>query len=597
MSRNGSACRRSRYVVASLLAMSAALWASSVRADVLKVVPSEALGVLKVRNIGQASTKVADLSARLGIAAFVPDFADPLGSLKEKGGIAQGVKDDGEFGVVLLPAAAWPTEETEDSQPAIVLLMPVTDYATFLGNFENPKTENGVSEVLFGGETSFIAQWGEYAAITPGKAYASMQGTGVQLSPHAAKEAAGKDAVLWANIPAMKAVFGPELEKNRQTILEQVGEALAEDPGSVKYADVAKAAVSQALNAAESFLRDAQSATVSFNLTDAGINTSVAAEFSPSSYLGGWVASVKGQGGSFTMGLPAGPYLMFGGFSGNGEALSKLVTDLAGPVVAELKKVDGGEDAAKIMTAVDTILQAAQLTNFGFLAPRAALGTESLMQVAYFIKADSAKYMAAMREYSESYSRLMSAFEGTTVNPFVLQFKPANRTVDGVTFDTLAMGFNPNPKTPEEAMMQQMMQMMYGPAGLSYDIGAVDAGTLVMGMGMTDANLSKLIAAAKGGNDSLGGLAHVKRTAAELPSQPAGVFYIALDEFIRTGTSYARQFGIPVNLQLPEGLQPIGVALATDGSVLKVDSHIPTDLLQSIIAAAIQMQMQMGGGM
>jgi hypothetical protein len=569
----------------------------AVHADVLKLAPTDSLGVVKVKSMSGMSKKVADLSAKLGVAAFNPDLADPLGSLKENAGLKAGLKDDGEFGIVLLPAAAWPAEMGGDAKPAIVLLFPVSDYAAFVGNFADAKTEGGISEVQWEGETTYVMQWGDYAALSPGKEYVQMKGEGVKLNAAAAKVMGEKDGALWANVPALKSVLGPKLAENKEQWLAAVEEELQGNQETVKYAPVAKVALSQVIAAADTFLSNAQGATVSLDITDAGLNYSVAAEFAGDSYLGKFVSAIKGPAvSSFTQGLPGGAYLVYGGGSVNGDAFSTLISDFAGPIVKEAAALEGGGDAAKIMDSMNAMLKSVKTSSFGMIAPRGALGTESLMQFAYYIKGDSKAYLASMKDYGESYAKAMAAFAGTPVMPFNIEYKTAAKTLDGVTFDILAMTTNPNPKTPEEAQMAQMMAMMYGPGGLSYLTGALDDSTVVMGMGLPDAALSKLIASGKAGSDELGQMANVAATTKNLPGKPAVVVYVALDEFIRTGTSYARQFGLPVNLQLPDNLPPIGVGMDAGANVLNVDAHVPTELVQSIVAAFIQMQMQQGGG-
>lgn len=594
---SGSVRRVSRYAVAAVIAISAGFTASQVQADVLKVAPTDSLGVLKVKSLSGMSKKVADFSAKLGVAGFNPDLADPLGAMKEKGGLKNGLKDDGEFGMVLLPAAAWPKDmEAEGAKPAIVLLFPVSDYAAFLTNFEGAKTDGAVTEIEWQGETSFVSQWGDYAAITPTKEFAGMKGEGVQLNPAAAKELDTKDGGLWANIPAMKAVFSPQLAANKDKWLAMVDDELKDNPESAKYAPVAKAALSQVIAAADTFLSNAQGATVALNLTDVGIDYCVGAEFAADSYLGKFTASLKGQSSSMTQGLPGGAYLVFGGSSLDGAALAGLMTDFGGPIMKEAAAIEGGADAQKVMDSLSAVMKSTKVSNFGLLAPRGALGTESLMQAAYYVKGDSKLFMAAMKEYMETYTKAMAAFAGTAMMPFNMEFKPAAKTIDGVVFDVLSMTTNPNPKTPEEAQMAQMMAMMYGPNGLTYSIAALDDSTVIMAMGMPDATISKLIVSGKASSDELGAMANVQSTVKQLPAQSQVSVFIALDEFIRTGANYARQFGLPVNLQLPDNLPPIGVGVDANGNVLKIETHVPTELLQSIVAAFIQMQMQQGGG-
>ena len=80
-----------------------------------------------------------------------------------------------------------------------------------------------------------------------------------------------------------------------------------------KYVPVAKALINQLVNVADSFLRDAQAATVGISFGENGINSTVMAEFEPSSYIGTAAKGLKNSDASMLTGLPAGKYLVFGG--------------------------------------------------------------------------------------------------------------------------------------------------------------------------------------------------------------------------------------------------------------------------------------------
>ena len=59
---------------------------------------------------------------------------------------------------------------------------------------------------------------------------------------------------------------------------------------------------------------------------------------------------------------------------------------------------------------------------------------------------------------------------------------------------------------------------------------------------------------------------------------------------------YAQGFGLPVKLQLKPNLPPIGGSVASEGTSIRMDSHVPTSLLQNVISAGMQAYTQMQGG-
>ena len=59
---------------------------------------------------------------------------------------------------------------------------------------------------------------------------------------------------------------------------------------------------------------------------------------------------------------------------------------------------------------------------------------------------------------------------------------------------------------------------------------------------------------------------------------------------------YAQGFGMPVKMQLPQNLPPLGFSAASEGTAVRFDMHVPTTTVQSIVAAGMQAYMQMQGG-
>ncbi|HWB53499.1 MAG TPA: hypothetical protein VG722_04875, partial [Tepidisphaeraceae bacterium] len=104
------------------------------------------------------------------------------------------------------------------------------------------------------------------------------------------------------------------------------------------------------------------------------------------------------------------------------------------------------------------------------------------------------------------------------------------------------------------------------------------------------------IEAIKANADPLGAQPALKDVMANLPSHRLLTVYVPLDQIAMTGATYARQFGMPLNLQLPPNLAPIGMTAGTEQSAIRLDSFIPSQTVQSLIAAGMQAYMAMQGG-
>jgi len=110
--------------------------------------------------------------------------------------------------------------------------------------------------------------------------------------------------------------------------------------------------------------------------------------------------------------------------------------------------------------------------------------------------------------------------------------------------------------------------------------------------------LAKAIAAAKANDTSYVKQEPVQQAAKQLPKQRSLVMYVPLDNLAKTVVHYAGQFGMNMNVQLPENLQPVGVTIGTEGSAVRGDALIPTETVQSLVSAGMQayMNMQQGQG-
>ncbi|HMO27311.1 MAG TPA: hypothetical protein PKB10_13690, partial [Tepidisphaeraceae bacterium] len=152
-----------RRCVAAVLAV--VLIATGARASVFEQAPADALVVIRVNNLEQVSGRLGKLARDLGIAAMVPPAQDPLGAAQDALGIANGLNKTGDAAFVVIDP-----DQVDDGEP-VYLVLPVSDYQAFLGNFADATTEGEVSVIRFGpgGEPSYMANWGEYAVISPNR--------------------------------------------------------------------------------------------------------------------------------------------------------------------------------------------------------------------------------------------------------------------------------------------------------------------------------------------------------------------------------------------------------------------------------------------
>lgn len=579
-------------VLAALVWLGAAA-TTSVRAQVLDQVPSDALFVIKFNNLQAVSDKVAKFAGELGIDALAPEFADPLGSMKEELHITDGLDAAGEMAFVMLKPA-----EGADPGDSMLVLMPVSDYKAFVGNFADAKTDGGVTTFTPEGKNKEMhaVQWGKYAAVSEHASALAKKPAGLKLAGLAAKEAKEKDAFMFINIPALSEMALPEIAKARASMNKDIDQELGKDADAKQFAGVAKAAAGQALNIAEGFMRDTTAATFSMHLNDEGIAMTATADFKPDSYAGKLAAQFKAKGTPDMAGLPDRKYFAAGGMVNAPEAMSQVIGDLLDPISKELAAADAGKSLA---TAIDAWKRGAGATKrftFGYPMPTGALGADSIIQSVVVISGDSKVIADAQKQMLQGVADVMKLLPADAGAKMDFELTPAGKTVGDVKLDSYAFNMTLDENNPQAAQAQQMMAFIYGPAGMGGTFGPVSKDTFLLVQGGTDKLLDESVKAAKAPKDAISALAHVKTVAGQLPENRLAVEYIFLDNIITSGVKYAQGFGLPVKISLPPNLPPIGVAAATEGSAVRIDGFIPTKLVQSVVAAGMQTYMEMQGG-
>jgi hypothetical protein len=545
-----------------------------------------------VNNLKSVNDKFGKMAQDLGLTGFSPQLADPLGGAQGMMQIQQGLNANGEMAVAYFdPALAG-----GDSEKSVVIFVPVSDYAAFLKNSQGVTTEGAISQVTFG-QPMFAANFGQYAVLSPSKELVSRKPSTTLSAPSVtAKELATKDAVLYANFSALRVKLLPNLAQARQMIAQEMNQGLAGAPGGQKLAPIIKAVIDQMFNVAEGFLNEAQAATVALNIVPEGLNITEIAEFKPG-YTTTNITSAKNTDASLLAGLPAGKYLAYGGAVSDPQRNLKVLSDLLDPIIKEVLAV--GPEMAPAQDYFDAMKQqigACNSQSFGFLTPSGALGAESVIQVVGIQRGDVKALAAAGAKAMDAEGKLMKSLDLPGMAASIPVYTPNAKTIDGVVFGSVTMPMDANAQDPMVRQQQEVMKMMYGPQGLVVHTGPVGDRMLV-GVGVNDDVLRKLIASAKDSSSALEQDDAFKEVMKQLPKQRTAVLCVNVAEIATTALTYMKQFGFAVPVQFPPGLPPVGAAVSMqNGSAIQVDIHIPKTLVQSMIAAGMQAAMNMGGG-
>lgn len=558
--------------------------------QVLDQAPADAVGVFEVKDMQAFSGKIARLAKTLGIDQFQPQWADPLGSLMDQMGLKQGVNKSGDMAIAFFDprqhGAAAEGQNDHAKQPPLVCLIPIDDYKTFLGNFQNVKDAgDNISEVNVpkNGETLFVVQRGKYAEAAMDKALLAKP-AGLKLDGPAAKEAQAKDAILYFDMKTARPHLQAGYKQARQGLEKQLQ---ANNPMGAQIPPAMIALLDKAVG---QFISDTRSVALSFNINDVGLGTSFVSNFETDSYLGKLAAQAKNTDQPMFAGLPARTYLMFFGAVITPEVATTLLNDVSDVIVKNAANANE-QEINRYLDAMKQGLGATKSMAGGVVAPEAG---ENFIQVVSLTKGNARQIFDSAKQAISNTAAMNALNGGQKVKTHVTLQNPT--TVDGVPLQPYTITFEFDPNDPMAAQQKQVMTMLYGRNGIMGNIGIVNDDTVLTVQGGSQKLLTDAITAARKNADNLDDAAELKLVRSQLPSQRGAEFYIALDNVASTVVKIMKQQGLAVQFRLPPNLPPIGVAASTEGSAARVDAFVPTKLVESMTSAVMQTIMQMQGG-
>jgi hypothetical protein len=335
---------------------------------------------------------------------------------------------------------------------------------------------------------------------------------------------------------------------------------------------------------------------VGATLTPAGLNFSAVGDFKPDSYLGKFASSVKENSGSLITGLPDTKYLFFGGSSFESPVIAQTINETLEPVVAELSKIEGVEQAKQLASTFQTALKATKGSVFGMPAPQ-AIGTDAVAQQIQIIRGGGQSYRTAFEQAGQFAKTFIGDLDqGDDAPKPTFTITPKAKTIDGVVFDQWDLDAPLPQDDPAAAQTEMMMNLMYGEKGLNYLYAPIGDDDFIVATSASDAALTSFIKAYKTGDKSVAARPHVKAVAEQLPKARIYEAYIALDEIVNTGVAVAQQQGMAVPITLPPDLAPIGVSFGAEKTAMRFDAHLPQSTLRDFVAVGMQFFMQMQGG-
>ena len=589
---------------------SSAMGQNAALPEVLNLAPADAPIVTVIPRLSGLSQKIAKLNEQ-ALHSSVPHMFDVLSTFKAMTGIGAGLNDNGSLMVVV-------TSANMAVKPPMVIVLPVLDYAAFVGNFGGNADEPVATVTLPNGAAGFAKQIDDYAVLGESKEEVENYQPGRAIDAVSAKiGATGKrclttsDVMMIFDIAALAPVLEPAIQEMRNNFDAVANQMPPDMPVAGNSVTIMMTLYVNAFNA---LVRDTSAIVVSLDITNDGVGLASTAQFKPNSHLAR-IFTTGGGGAQQLNRLPKQPYWLASGIDLRGIATSTLAADLIAAFQNQNTEETPDEDPFKM---VPMVTQAARLiqqttamaTVYYQPAQPVMMGGNFINGVAIYETTDGRAYTQAMQEYfqimNDFFGKLNeltqqaaghAAPDGHTAHepqPQVsisAKYTPNALQVDGIAVDEYEIQYT----FPDEMMQDMgpagpMMMMMMGGAGQSGYVAT--KGNRVIMTTTRDAQVLQQAMAAIDQDTGLGtddAINIVRRTGGVLPNSSMES-YISIPGVMHSVNMFTGMMGMPP-IQVPADLPPMATSASVENHGIAARLHIPIEVIQFCYGAAGQAMM------
>lgn len=590
--------RHRRSMIPTALAMLALLLvglAGSARAaapEVLGLVPQGAAMFAFAGDVGKADQGIKQMAQALGEAE--PEDQSLLDMMFEEMGVKAGFNRKGGMAIVLPQFNPMGFMNPQGAQaPQFLVIVPVSDYAAFTGNFKALPAEpapDGVSAFNIQGDTAFIKQQGSYAVMSNSSALLGMYKPGNDAAGYMKKAGAlGAQAIAdgdmaiyfdWMQVgPILQPLVAMGLMGAQQAIAEQPVNAAM--PGGI---EAQQAMIKIYATAITAYIRDTQALMLVGNLTGDGAGLSIVSQFKPGS-PSATTMSGKPSGKLGFDRLPNQPYLMAMAFDNQAfpwDAITKMLNkDMiatlpeGSPLTGLLKSYSKGIDAMAISRQVQ----------FAWYETPGVKQDEVPMDLAYVYTTDQpGKLRQVFKQYALEVNTAMLAMmkqQGQQESPMVMGYTSDAATIAGQKVDRMTFNMNFPDDVKQQAKNDPGAAMVLGMMGQGFQgyVGQSNDAVLYTMSNRDNKPLMATLIGVSGAASNLEQQADLKKCRAALPPHRIVEGYMRLGDFIN---AFAKSFAPDEQINMPKGTPPMAFSLSSKDSGLNFHMHMPTATIKAI---------------
>lgn len=575
-------------------------WAMAQQAPaVLDAVPANAEIVVVVPSLSGLNQKLAGLNAALG--NNVPWMNDTLGELKRNTGMLNGVNDSGSVAVVM--SGLIESIDNDADEPPFVLLVPVSDYNAFIGNFNTQPAADGLTPVeLQQGQSAFVRQVQGYAVLgadrdvvknyTAGSAGQALFNKTGKLGGNAAGKS---DVLLLVDLNQL----GPKLLPK---VNQSLDEAIAMYESNPELAGDTPVDVRVVLGLYKrvlgSLLQGTDMAVMGLDVTELGVGLSYAAQFKQGSEIASFIKPTTGSAAAILSLSADSPYFF---------ASSQNYGSVDMPRILGLIKDTTRQVAPKFAGFVDlsvAMMEGAQGATAVYYPGQMGLGGGLFNGVTVIKATDGAAYMNGYRSFLDKLKQTrvpldvpgqLQEGQAPAEMAFFTQYNANTTTVEGVAIDQYELRYDFPP-----AMMQEMGQMgqLMMMAGLSAQRGYVaNVDNHVIITSTTDLpTLTQAIKTVREGK-GLGQNQGITQVRQQLTPNPQFESYLNVGTLASFGLNMAAMFGQQLDVKVPANMAPVGYAISLGDNGASARVFVPMDVIKFTKDLTVMFAPMIMGGM
>jgi hypothetical protein len=570
------------------LFLATTLWA---QADPLSVIPDDAWGVAVIRDISDTSARIGKLTQKMQIPA--PDLLT-LG--KSYAGVEKGLNEKGSI------AGAIFAHPTDENGFGFAIVVPVTDYKEFIGQFGPDDADAKISQIKILGEDALVTKKGEFAIFTDTdhkelleRFQASSKSVKSVVEPLGAW--LGDQQVAVVATPAGKSVLFKKLLglfPDADKVIEAGGDADAALAANMRSAmEMLQVFKTLLASADEQLSHLAVGVKIDDNTT---LRIAARCLFVPEGRLAAWAKNVKLPSKDLLFGLPAGKFVLaYGGVSGQfSPEFAGLVNQFTD---AGYRQMGLSKEGRKKAAAAMDRQRAGAIASCGLIAPirpgdSVVAGAMSIERVK-----NSAEHLKITREMLGMMQADLKS--KTTGEPIfeVSEVKVGDLEAIASVVNMTAISGVADADNPAAGFMQSFFSKLFGADGkIRTFMAAADTGTVVSAY--TKEQLQRAVAHVRSGEKGLESDPQIAKTAALMAPGSQWVVYISPQGLLQwVGALLEGIIPAEAEFKMPgfPATEPIGLAARVSATGLDAEIVLPESVVAGIGQFVIGIQAMIQG--